>query len=97
MLTALPESIGQLQNLSALNLSANMLAFLPESLGQLQNLSKPLPRTKRAEGDPQLARRSAEPGGIDSHSELAQGTADWLDGSESRSSGSVLEQPYSCS
>ena len=38
-LTSLPESIGQLQQLSDLNLQFNQLTSLPESIGQLQQLS----------------------------------------------------------
>ena len=38
-LTSLPESIGQLQQLSHLDLTSNQLTSLPESIGQLQQLS----------------------------------------------------------
>jgi internalin A len=35
----LPESIGQLTNITVLNLSSNQLRYLPESIGQLTNLT----------------------------------------------------------
>ena len=38
-LTSLPESIGQLQNLSVFNVEGNRLGSLPESIAQLQKLS----------------------------------------------------------
>ena len=38
-LTSLPESIGQLEQLSHLDLQSNQLTSLPESIGQLQQLS----------------------------------------------------------